>query len=328
VSKESEKEDLVIRYFFGELDEDEEDRIEQAFLTDDQFFEQMLSIEHALIDDYVRGLLSEPEGKKVEAFLRSSRRKQREADSVNSFVNDLSKTRTINPNETSTVSTERSSLWKSFLALLGLRDSDKRFSFVLPLLVFAFGIGLISWNIILNKNLAQIESMQHKLEKQNRDLQQELDSQNDSSKNLSQQIEEVNRRSDQIEQEFAAMRESGADTTPRNIVTLALTLQAFNRSTGQLKVVRIDSNTKWLQIIIDTGGDDYRAYSAVIKSFEDRVVWSKDVLRPAPHNPSRLMLMITARSFANGDYALTLRGQRDNNRLVLGDYYFRVKMRL
>lgn len=325
MSKETEKEDLVIQYFFGELDEDAESRIEQDFLTDNQFFEQMLSIEHALINDYTRGRLAEPERKKTEAFLQSSRRLEDEVDSVNSFVADLSKTRIINTNEATTISTEHPSLRQSFFAWLGLQVSSKRFSFALPLLVFVFGVGLVFWNIKLNHKLDQVEAMQVELEKQNRDLQQKLVSQSDNSNNLSQQVEDVNRRSNQIEKEFASIREANAGTTSSKTVPLALTLQAFTRSNGQFKVVRFSPGTKWLQVTIDTSGDDSKTYSAIIKTFEDRFVWGKDVPRPAPHNPSRVRLMVPARLLASGDYALTLKGQRENNLLVIGDYYFRVK---
>lgn len=321
MSKDTEKEDLVIRYFFGELDEDEEDRIEQSFLTDNQFFEQMRSIEQALIDDYAKGRLSDLERKKIEAFLQSSRRLGREINSTKNFINALSKTKTINDSKANADLTERLPLWKSFLALLGVRDSNNKFSFVLPLIVLAFGLGLIFWNIALNYKLSKIEAMQVELGKQNRDLQEELNLQSNSSKSLSRQIEEVEKRSEQIEQEFIARQESGASPIQRNIVSLALTLQSFNRDTGQLKEVRIDTGTKWLQITINISGGVSEAYSAVINTFEDRFVWGKDSLKPAPRNPDRVVLIVPAGLLADGDYALTLKDDTS----VLGDYYFRVK---
>jgi hypothetical protein len=323
VTKKSEKEELITRYFFGELNEEEQNRVEQEFLTNNQFFEQMLSIEEALIDDYVRGQLPEQQREKVEEFLQSSRRRERETHSVERLIGALAKTRSTDGEELSTIRVERPFKGRSLLLWPG-----KRFSVALLSLLISIGFGLVIWNIALQRKLSQIEARHAELERNYKELGRQFDSQADNNNKLGQRVEDMRRKSDQIEQEVAAIKESRITISANDTVTLGLTVQAFTRggAAPPLKVVRIGPGVNWLRIRIDTGEDSLTSYSAKIETFGGRPIWSKDDIRPSRANPGRLAITLPSRLFPVEDYTLTLSRQgRNGSTVIIGDYSFRIK---
>src|SRR4051794_14017170 len=65
-------------YLLGELPEQEQITLEEKYFVDDDCFAQLLAVEDDLIDDYVRGLLSEHERKLFENhFLVTPQRRER-----------------------------------------------------------------------------------------------------------------------------------------------------------------------------------------------------------------------------------------------------------
>jgi hypothetical protein len=326
VTNEPENEDLIIRYFFGELDEEEKNRIEQEFLSDNQFFEQMLSIEEDLIHDFVRGRLAEPGRKKVKEFLESSDRLKSEVKLVERLIGDVARTRSTETREIGMIPAERPSTWRSLLAFLGQQNSGKRFSFALLLLLVVPGFGLAIWNVVLQHKLSQIDAKYTELEMRNQELDHRVALQAENDNKLTQRIEDMDRKSDQIDQEINTIKESRSKTLANDTVTLALAMQAFTKGGGELKVVRIGPGTNWLQIGVDVGEGDFNSYDATIETFEGRLVWSKDDLKPARAKVGKIILTLPARLFANKDYTLTLNGRRnDGSTIDIGEFSFRVK---
>lgn len=323
MTKESEKEVLITRYLYGELNEEEQDRVEQQFLTDNQFFEQMLSVEDGLIDDYVRSQLSDHERKKVEELLQSSNREKREIDSVNNLIGVLRKARSMD-----TVRVEIPSRRRSLFTLPSVRGSGKQFSFALLLFLVIFCLGLAVWNIALQNKLLDIQARHAELQKETEELRQRADSQGDDSDRLGRRIEDAHRKSDQIEQEVNALKESRATTTANDTFTLALTMQSFTRSGDRaaFKEIRLGQGTNWIKIIIDTGEADFESFGVTIETFGGDELWSREDLKPARAKSGRIEIVLTARLFSKEDYNLMLKGRRaDGSTVNIGDYSFRVK---
>lgn len=68
----------VRRFFLGEMSEDERGAFEEAFVADEELFEQMRVAEDELIEAYVRGTLAPSEREKFErSFLTTARRRGR-----------------------------------------------------------------------------------------------------------------------------------------------------------------------------------------------------------------------------------------------------------
>lgn len=78
MSDASPQPEFVVQYLLGELPDDEQSRYEEAYLTDDAVFAQLLAIEQELIDRYVCGALPASQRAHFESyFLRSRHRQQR-----------------------------------------------------------------------------------------------------------------------------------------------------------------------------------------------------------------------------------------------------------
>jgi hypothetical protein len=72
VESEYEQEELMIRYLCGEASPAESFRVEQRFFSDNDYFDQLLATEDALVDEYVRPKTPMSVRKRIEPLLISS----------------------------------------------------------------------------------------------------------------------------------------------------------------------------------------------------------------------------------------------------------------
>jgi hypothetical protein len=80
---------IVTAYLLGRLGQDEQERIEERFLVDQDFFEEAQILEDEIIDDYLSGTLSDREGF-IRCFLSTPRRRQkvRNAMALAMYISD------------------------------------------------------------------------------------------------------------------------------------------------------------------------------------------------------------------------------------------------
>lgn len=317
----------MVRYLLGDLTEEEQARIEERFLTDNEYFEQLRAVEDALFDDYAQGVLNEYERSKVEGLLLSSPRQAREVDFVKDLIGFVSARPADEINKQNSIQAGRPGKLRSLLTLLRARNLGKRFSFAVALLLIVIVLGMVIWNLSLRSRVGQMETRQAVLEKRDQELQRQIVEQGNNRNAMIRQLEDERRKRDQLEQELAALQEAGPVSSRSDIVVLYLSTASFFRGGGELKVVRITQGLSRLEIRINLGKKgDYKGYSAVIKTFDGREIWSRDMIRPRQANLGRLVLTIPANTFSNDDYTLTLRGQTEAGDMVdIGDYSFRVR---
>ncbi len=87
MAAETEQEYLLIRYLLGESTEDERTQVEQRFLSDNDYFEQLLALEEMLVDQYAKGKLSTAQQK---SFNRSSvSERKRNVEDTKQLLADL-----------------------------------------------------------------------------------------------------------------------------------------------------------------------------------------------------------------------------------------------
>ena len=69
---------LLVRYLLGDLPEEEQVEIEELAFRDQQFMQTIQAVESDLIDEYVRGGLSDRERRQFEArFFASAERRRK-----------------------------------------------------------------------------------------------------------------------------------------------------------------------------------------------------------------------------------------------------------
>ncbi len=324
--QKTKQEDLMVRYLLGDLTEEEQTQIEEQFLTDNEYFEQLLSVEDALIDDYAQGVLNEYERSKVEGLLLTSRRQSHEVDFVKDLIRFVSAHPADGINTQNSVQVERPGKLLS-LSLLRIRNPGKRFSIAAGLLLIVIILGMVIWNLALRSKVGQMETQQAVLEKRDQEFQRQLDEQENNRNAIIRELEDERRKRDQLEQELAALRDSKPVISSNDSAILDLRADSFSRGGGELKVVRITAGLSRLEVRINLDSkSDYKSYGAVIKTFDGREIWSRDRIRPRQANLGRVVLTVPANTFSNDDYILTLRGQTEAGDMVeIGDYSFRVR---
>jgi hypothetical protein len=327
VRQKTKQEDLIVHYLFGDLTEEEQSQIEEQFLADNQYFEQMRSVEDALIDDYVQGELNEYERRKVEGLLLSSPRQASEIVFVRDLIRSISEKTSVEENEQKSNQVKRSGKLQSLLAILNIRNPWKRFSLAVMLLLAILGLYMIIWNLALQKRIKQMEAKQDALEQRDRELQGQINEQQNDREDIARELESERSKRDQLEQELIALQESRPSISSNNIETIDLNADSVSRGGGELRVVRIHPGVSQLKIRINLAKEDYyKSYSAVIKTFEGREIWSKDQIGDRRANPGRLVLTLSASLFANDDYTLTLKGRTETGAILeIRDYSIRVR---
>src|SRR5262245_25850112 len=66
MEQELNNDEFIARYLLGELSEEERDRVIYTYLEDDEFFEQMLSVEEDLISGYAQDKLPRSQRERFE----------------------------------------------------------------------------------------------------------------------------------------------------------------------------------------------------------------------------------------------------------------------
>lgn len=321
------QEDLMVRYLLGELTEEEQEQIEARFLTDNQYFEQLCSVEDALIDDYVQDTLAEDERKKVGTLLLSSPRQAREIDFVRDLIRQIGENPSTELKQQSSIPVKRSARLRLLLELLRIKAPRRRLSFAVTCLLIVSGLSLAVWNLSLLRKIGEMENNQAVLEKRGKELQQQISGQEHEREAAVKELEDERKRREQLEQELSALEESRSPIPMPEIAAIDLNADSFSRNEGELRVVRIHPGLSRLRIRINLDKEsDYKSYSAAINTFDGKRIWSKDRASAGQENPGRIILTVPASNLVNGDYTLTLKGQTEAGDIVdIGDYSFRVK---
>jgi tetratricopeptide (TPR) repeat protein len=85
------------RYLLGELSSDEEQKIEERLLVDDNYIEQMMMVENELIDDYLKGTLPSSQREKYQTLFPATREGQQKIKAARVLKTQLAKFREPEP---------------------------------------------------------------------------------------------------------------------------------------------------------------------------------------------------------------------------------------
>ena len=151
-------EGLIARYLLGDLPEEEQSRIEDRAFADREYLQDILSVEADLIDEYVRGELSDFERRQFESrFLTSSGRRQKVE-----FARALAKVvpETATENARRAVAVQPSiSWWDSFVTFLRSLNPALKLSMAAAAVVLTIGVSwLVRETIRLRGEVANTSS--------------------------------------------------------------------------------------------------------------------------------------------------------------------------
>ena len=327
MQEKTEQESLMIRYLLGELSKEEQAQVEERFLSDGQFFEQLLAVEDALIDEYVRGTLSEYERRKVHELVTSSRYQRRQVEFARGLRSDIRLTKPAGLKPLSRARLRLGSWRKFLLTLFGPRGAGKRFALAIYLMMLAVAGAILIWNLVLRDKLGRMEAERAALEATGQTLQQELEKRDSDNKQMATDLESERKRRAEIEKELADLQAAAPDPPRDEIESIVFSSDLVVRGGGRYETVRLKPNTRLLRFqIILREEDKSQTYAAAIKNFNGRLIWQKDLPVTRPPASNSLVIVLPASLFPADGYTLTLRKRdKEGNMVDVRDYAFQVK---
>ncbi len=312
----AENDELLIRYLLGELSEEEQERIEQRYISDPEFYEQLLTVEDDLIDVYAEGALSQSRRERFEDhFLRSPERQARVgfAKAWIAYVSRQSKSARAEP------AVQKASLF----GFLRFERWPVAVRITAALVLLLGGAFLVAETLRLRSRLQQTESQRAALE--------------NGQQELKQQIEAERQRGEELLSELQREREAHDSQTNNpdqktGIISFFLS-PGLVRGTAQAKRLVIQPETRQVRLQVSFDKGDYNSYGVIIKTVDGREIWRKFGLRAQSKGPGKVVVVtVPAGVFSTEDYILALSGFRSTSVVTglnlpnppegISDYFF------
>lgn len=289
----TEQEDRLVRYILGRLEAEQESQIEEQFFADDQFFEQLLAVEDAMMDAYAQGELPEDEREEFKEYLTSSPRRMRDLGFTRNLIGDAAKMRADRkPSGTDLLDGQ------SFLPRQpGSSFLTSWYALVTFLLIGGLGVYLAVSYSNLRKQIQQLEAELVAWENGNRDPGQVPGNKN-------------------------ASRLQQADV----VASLVLSSANLSRGGGAMPSVGLKQQVGQLRIQIEVPNEASRiGYLVTCATTRGDEVW-KGMVLPDQVESGKLDVFILVGKLKNDVYTLKLERLTEDNQLAyVGEYAFRVK---
>ena len=321
LSRQNRQEELAMRYLLGTLSEEERERLEERYFSEDGEFEEIEIAEEELIDKYVRGELSKHDRERFETTLTSSPRLMERVEVARVFAERLksasSPITTLAAKEPA-CPREQASWWtRVFGVSTGSRAPRLAVAFSV-LLILLGGLALFFGWLRLRAESRQLAAQQAALEQRQR----ELDKQ---AADLKAQVDQLANRSPQPTPAGTPIQvESPTPQNSRPFVALTLS-PGGSRGEGSANPLRISPGTPRVQITLNVRDTDYSSYQAVVRT-TDRLVSTFGSLRVQRTSSGPVVVFsIPANKLPPGDYSVGLLGRTPTGAFEsVDDYQFRL----
>jgi hypothetical protein len=295
VKLQNDNEEFFFSYLLGELSEEEEERIEQRYLSEQKFYDRLLAAEDELIDSYAQRKLSQAQRERFENhFLRSPARRERVifAQTWMKYVSDSAKVAPLAQEKA------RSKAGFSFQSFLS--------GFFLVPLAAAVLLAVVSSLLLLNlkrlrSELEQVKTSYAALETRQQGLQQQVDEQSAQNEQLAQQLKERDQPAEQ------SPDDAGPRTSAPLIAVLNLTPGQV-RDSGESKQLLIHSGTSRVRLRMNFRQSGYNSYQAILKTVDGDEVERQSGLKTISKATKAVVWNLRADRLDARDYILILSG--------------------
>jgi hypothetical protein len=323
---------LLLEYLYGELDESEEARIEEAYFTDDDFYEQLAAVENDLIDRYVQNTLTESGRREFEEKYLTTPLRHRKVEVSQNLINLIIAAPVALPR-----AVVRLSRWQTFLAFLRQRNMFLQLSFASALLLMMAGaLWLQRERVRLRDELQQTQASlrqkeqdlqrqqaeQDKIVAQLKEATQREQVQNESNEQLLQRLQEQEQSAQKARQE--SMPHSSA-VSP-SIATYVFSLEPLRGIHAQKPLV-IRREDKSARLIINLKKNSYQRLRVSLQRVAGDEIWSQFISKGRTTSlGERIIVEVPVNIFNKKDYILVVDGvTSDGNFENLTNLSFSVK---
>jgi hypothetical protein len=325
-------ETLIARYLLGELPEEQQVEIEDRAFSDREFMASVTAVENDLIDEYVRGELSETDRRRFESRFLVSESRRKRVEFARALVQLLPEMR-VTERETRKASATRSS-WRDALAALihELNPAGRIALATATLLILLGGAWLITQTLTLRSQLNRLQAQQSSQQNDRETLQRQIDAERRRSEELAAQLNQEKQQRAQSDESLRRLSETAKqpNEAPRSIIASLTLLPGISRgaSTQPKLILPPNASIARLQIGIEPE-EDYKSFSVELRTTGGRTVWMRDSLTTRSSRGGRsIRLTLPASVLLPGEYELRLRGLPETGPTEdVGFYYFQVMKR-
>lgn len=165
----------MLRYFLGELSEQERGQFEEEYFRDDRVFEELQTVETELIDSYIRGDLSDSERQQFErTYLRSPDRRSKveNAKCLMAALEEVAPSKLV-----ASFAEKRVPIWEGILTAFRYGSLSMRIGYgTAAVAILAFGFIKVAENRSLRSELGQLRSDKAVLLRRNQVLDRQVSS--------------------------------------------------------------------------------------------------------------------------------------------------------
>ncbi len=293
----AENDELLIRYLLGELGEAEQESVEDRYINDPAFYEQLLAVEDDLIDSYAEGGLSQKQRASFENhFLRLPERQKR-VEFAEAWMSYVSR----KPAYAEAPAVIKKNAFLDFLRPTAWPLALRAAAIVLVLA----GAGWLTVEVLrLRGQVQQSESQTDALQRQNQDLEQQLDAEKNRSQELTAQLEERPQTPDQPNQ------------VSSDIVSFFLSPGLVRGGAGAKQNV-IPSGARQVNLQLSFNDAQYERYDVTITTVEGREIWRKEAAKPQSKNSGKaISVRVPAGLLATNDYIVNVIGTDSSDRVA------------
>lgn len=349
---------MLKQYLLDNVSDEDRQTIEQRFLQDDSFYDEMLALEDELYFDYRQNRLSARERAAFERKFLQSAEDREKSDFAAAFLQATAALAEEKAAfESKIVEKSSSASWRhSLAAFFNFSNPAMKYGLAAASVLLLLGaIGFFIQNANEPDEIANLENKQREQRRQEPVAAQKGDRQTQLGRPLENEkpqtppdenrTRETEAERAQIDKEIDEARRTNQSpqkafpqppknqTQPpverRSIAALILSPGFFNRSGGQeMSRVTLSPAVKSLQLNLSLkNAGDFGSYRAAIRKVDDGTeIWSSANLKPLEKSDKKfVLLVIPAKNLQRADYEISLSGVSDAGEAEeIANYYFSV----
>lgn len=324
-------EEAIVRYLLGDLPEEEQVEIEDRAFQDRHCLERILAAESDLIDEYVRGELSDSRRLLFDSRFLASAERRKKVQFARALAGVLADS-PASANASSPIAHRpQPLLWEPLVGFFRALRPALRLSLAGAAVLIVIGASLaIVETIRLRGQLARFQAEQQSRQRDQQILEDRLSGERARSEDLSNRLQseqQQRQRSEELIRELEhQQREIAVQPAQPTVLSLALLPGVPRSGSAQPKLVMLQSTRLVrLQIGIDPG-DEYASFRVELHTRAEQTIWTRDNLSlRTRHGARSVTLNLPASRLGAGQYEVALKGvPRGGEPVDLGYYYFEV----
>lgn len=308
------------QFLLGEMPEEERVEFEQNFILDAEMFENLHVAEDELIENYVRGNLSENDQQKFETkFLTNEKRRERVAF-TRAMLKNFANQSALKKQE---AEGERVSIWANLISFF--KQPQFAFSSALAILLLLLG----GWFLLktINQPVDVVQNTPTPTPQISVTPTPQIVENTNNTPN--QNIEPINQRPkveptlNKTPDNTNLQKPVQTPSTPV-ITTLALFTGGV-RSDGKTNELNLPKNSGGANLQLNLESQDYKTYRAEIVDQNGKIIYRSGKLSA---NKSKVNAFVPAQNLKRGDYIIKLYGKNVQNQdESVADFQFRVNQK-